>query len=284
MLDDPTLRDGVLPVVAELTEHVPQAAGRLMLVGALCRDVLHREWGHSFPLRRTGDLDLALAIDGWETYDEVVRELPRASGPAQVRHRIAGTMVDLVPFGGVEHPDGAVPLRRDADPLDVLGFRDVWADARPVALGDDLVIRLPTVAGYTALKLASWAARSRYGEYKDAGDLACASYWYLHSSTVEDRLYGDEHGQRILATRGLRSSRPPSWLRRSCSPTTLSPSWRPHAVPSCWSGGTASTTTCSRRTWTILCCPGGLRGDIPACRSTPGSLRAGMALGPRAGG
>ncbi|QCB92565.1 hypothetical protein [Cellulomonas shaoxiangyii] len=104
---DPTLRDVVTPVVADVIERAPQVAGHLMLVGALCRDVLHRQEGH-------------------------------------------------------------------------------------------LAIRLPTVPGYTALKLASWAARSRYGEYKDAGDLACASYWYLTSSTVEDRLYGGERGQRIL--------------------------------------------------------------------------------------
>lgn len=37
---DPTLRDVVHPVVAELVERVPAAAGHLMLVGALCRDVL----------------------------------------------------------------------------------------------------------------------------------------------------------------------------------------------------------------------------------------------------
>lgn len=169
-----------------------------MLVGALCRDVLHREAGHAFPLRRTGDLDLALAIDGWERYAEVVDALPAVRGSAQVRYDLAGVKVDLVPFGGVEHPDGAVPLRSGTDPLDVLGFGDVWSKGRTVALDDGLTIRLPTIPGYTALKLASWAARSRNGEHKDAGDLACASYWYLQSQAVEDRLYGDEQGQAIL--------------------------------------------------------------------------------------
>ncbi len=150
-----------------------------MLVGALCRDVLHREEGHNFVLRRTGDLDLALAVDGWERYDEVIHELPGVSASTQIRYDLAGMKVDLVPFGGVEHPDGAVPLSAGAAPLDVLGFRDVWEDAREVTLGDGLAIRLPTVPGYVALKLASRAARSTFGEHKDAGDLACASYWYL---------------------------------------------------------------------------------------------------------
>lgn len=195
---DPTLRDFVRPVVAELIARVPQAAGHLMLVGALCRDVLHREAGHTFPLRRTGDLDLALAVDGWERYDEVVDALPGVPGSAQVRYDLAGIKVDLVPFGGVEYPDGAVSLHSGVDTLDVFGFGDVWSDAREVALSDDLAVRLPTVPGYTALKLAAWAARSKRGEYKDAGDLACASFWYLHSPAVEDRLYGEERGQSIL--------------------------------------------------------------------------------------
>lgn len=195
---DPTLRDAVHPVVAELVERVPAAAGHLMLVGALCRDVLHREAGHTFALRRTLDLDLALAVDDWDRYSEIVDELPAVRGAAQVRYDLAGVKVDLVPFGGVEQPDGAVPLQPGVDPLDVLGFGDVWNAAREVALGDDLTIRLPTIPGYTALKLAAWATRSTNGEYKDAGDLACAAYWYLHSASVEDRLYSEERGQRIL--------------------------------------------------------------------------------------
>lgn len=284
MSDDPTLRDVVLPVVAELIEQVPQAAGRLMLVGALCRDVLHREWGHAFPLRRTGDLDLALAVDGWETYGEVVRELPRVSGPAQVRHRIAGTMVDLVPFGGVEHPDGAVPLRRDVDPLDVLGFRDVWADARQVALSDDLVIRLPTVGGYTALKLASWAARSRYGEYKDAGDLACAAYWYLHSSTVEDRLYGDEHGRRILAQAWAQDESTAvvasTVLLADDALAVLAPSRRAELLER-WNGVDDNLLATYLDNPLLTGWPS--RGH-PGLSEHTRSLRAGMTLTPRAGG
>ena len=66
--------------------------------------------------------------------------------------------------------------------------------------------------GYTVLKLASWAARSRAGEYKDAGDLACTSYWYLQSSTVQDRLYGDERGQLILGE---------AWSRGDVVPETV---------------------------------------------------------------
>lgn len=197
--NDPTLRDVVEPVVAELVARVPEAAGHLMLVGALCRDVLHREAGHAFTLRRTGDLDLALAVDRWARYDEVVQGLPRMRTSAQVRFELAGVKVDLVPFGGLESPDGAVPLEDGVEPLDVFGFGDVWNAARVVPLGAGHDLRVPTIAGYTVLKLAAWAARSKVGEFKDAGDLACAMYWYQHSSAVEDRLYAEARGQQLLA-------------------------------------------------------------------------------------
>lgn len=197
--DDPTLRHVVEPVVAELVSRVPAAAGHLMLVGAVCRDVLHREAGHPFTLRRTGDLDLALAVDSRARYDDVVRGLPRLRTSAQVRVELAGVNVDLVPFGGVESPDGGVPLEEGAEPLDVFGFGDVWSAARVVRLGAGLELRVPTVPGYTVLKLAAWAARSRVGEFKDAGDLACAMFWYRHSPAVVDRLYGEERGQQLLA-------------------------------------------------------------------------------------
>ena len=195
---DPTLRDIVAPVVAELVARAPQAAGHLMLVGAVCRDVLHREAGHIFTLRRTGDLDLALAVDDRALYDDAVRGLPRLRTAAQVRFELAGVKVDLVPFGGVEAPDGAVPLEDGVEPLDVLGFGDVWAAARVVRLGQGLEVRVPTIPGYTVLKLAAWAARSRVGEFKDAGDLACAMFWYQTASAVTDRLYDEARGRQLL--------------------------------------------------------------------------------------
>lgn len=195
---DRTLRDVVEPVIAELVARAPHAAGRAMLVGALCRDVLHREAGHDFPLRSTSDLDLALAVDRWDGFGEVARMLPRRRTAAQVRFQLAGTKVDLIPFGGIEDPDGAVPLEASAEPLDVLGFVDVWETARTLVLSDGLSVRIPTVAGYAMLKLAAWATRSRVGEYKDAGDLACVMYWYQRSAAISDRLYSEEQGTQIL--------------------------------------------------------------------------------------
>lgn len=51
-------------------------------------------------------------------------------------------------------------------------------------------VRIPTPAGYTALKLKAWCDRSINGEYKDAGDIATACSWYQEDVTVRASLYG----------------------------------------------------------------------------------------------
>jgi len=47
-----------------------------MLVGALCRDVLHRRLGHTFTTTATQDLDLGLALSSWESYLSLAAAFP----------------------------------------------------------------------------------------------------------------------------------------------------------------------------------------------------------------
>jgi predicted nucleotidyltransferase len=103
-----------------------------------------------------------------------------------------------MPFGAVEKPPGTVtpPARRE--PMSVWGFTEVFAAARPLSLPSAGTIRIPTVAGYAALKLAAWLDRSIHGQYKDATDIATVVYWYSESPEVDTRLYETEHGQDIL--------------------------------------------------------------------------------------
>lgn len=79
-----------------------------------------------------------------------------------------------------------------------MGFRDVWRGASGVPLPGLGTIRIPTIAGFTLLKLSAWASRSSTGDYKDAGDLACAIFWYQQLDEVEYRLFQHERGARLL--------------------------------------------------------------------------------------
>lgn len=51
----------------------------VMLVGARSRDLHQRRFRDVAPSRTTDDIDLALAVDDWETFDALKQEFPAQS-------------------------------------------------------------------------------------------------------------------------------------------------------------------------------------------------------------
>ncbi|WP_343996104.1 hypothetical protein [Nocardioides dubius] len=175
--------------MAELAAKVPGLdLDAVMLVGAQCRDVLHVGLGHAFGTRSSFDVDLGLALRSWDDHREVTQACG-APGANGIQYRVAGLPVDLLPFGEVEEPAGLVtpPERKEA--LSVWAFAEVYQESRSLPLGGSLHLRIPTVPGYAAIKLAAWLDRSAYGQYKDAVDLALVMLWYRNHEGMLDRLY-----------------------------------------------------------------------------------------------
>lgn len=188
----------IVRVVGQLREKAPDIdPDQVMLVGAWCRDTLHAALGHDFETAATRDVDLALALSGWETFELLSNAFPRA-GDTGLAFGIAGLTVDLLPFGDIEAPRGIVVPPTRVDEVSVWGFAEIFRSSMPLALNPSLAIRCPTVAGYTAAKLAAWLDRSQWGETKDANDLALAVHWYAESRQVEGRLYDVPEGQQLL--------------------------------------------------------------------------------------
>lgn len=188
----PMFSTSVGPVLRELDGTFPDLPP-VMLVGAVARDGLHRAGGHTTPLRRTSDLDLALAVNGWEHFQALTARLrPIRGAHSSIRYDVGGHPVDLVPFGGpVERPDGVVTPARRGHTMSVFGFQDVYHGAHQVPLGGGLEFRVPTIPGYLLLKLKAWADRSAAQEYRDGEDLAVAAYWYQNDDELLDaRLFG----------------------------------------------------------------------------------------------
>ena len=203
MLDFTRLPEGLLDPIARVVyaarRQAPDlAADRVMLVGAGCRDVLHAALGHKFETRATRDLDLALALSEWETFEALAAAFP-AAGDTGIRFAIAGQIVDLLPFGNVEDAEGLVAPPTRAEAMSVWAFAEIHRESLPLVLDTTLTIRMPTVPGYTAAKLAAWLDRSEWQEAQDANDLALAAYWYSESHRVIDRLYSSEAEQTLIA-------------------------------------------------------------------------------------
>jgi hypothetical protein len=148
-----------------------------MIVGAHCRDILRGASGPDSGLRTTEDVDFGLTLADWAAFDELTKELEPA-GNTGIRYQVADVPTDLIPFGDLEDPSGTVrPARRE--PINVWGFSEVFQTSRPLPLPDAGTIRIPTIAGYAALKLVAWLDRSAWGAYKDASDIATVLHWYF---------------------------------------------------------------------------------------------------------
>ncbi|MGV8881816.1 MAG: hypothetical protein ACOH19_06655 [Rhodoglobus sp.] len=177
-------------VISELRDRIdPQLPP--MLIGAEARDILHAGLGHSFTNRATQDVDLAFVVTDWQAYASLVDGLTPIPDTG-IAFRVAGMHVDLMAFGPVESPQGTLtPPFRAADPIDVFGMTQVYASAQIATFESGIRIRIPTVAGYVALKLKAWIDRSADYNYKDAPDLGLALFWAAESSAFTDRYWDD---------------------------------------------------------------------------------------------
>lgn len=186
-------------VVAELLSNSTTEADSIMVIGAHCRDLLHVAFGRTDLLRSTNDVDIALAVNGYPEYRRITSALPR-SGATGVRYAIADISVDVVPFGDIEDPAGTTPLPGRAESLDVFGFQEVFDGSLDLTTPSGHNIRLPTPAGYAALKLKAWCDRSVSGEYKDAADIATACDWYQRDEEIHRSLYepGSERVELLI--------------------------------------------------------------------------------------
>lgn len=194
---DPRLLDDITSVIDALVSQVGLEPHNVLLVGAGCRDILHSALGHTFALRATTDTDLGVAFSDWALSERIDKQF-RRTGSTGIRYLIDGLPVDIMPFGGVEQPRGISRPRPRGEDLIVFGFSDVYERAETLILPTGSSVRIPSPAGFAALKMRAWVDRSVYGEDEDARDLALAAFWYQESPAVNTFLYETEAGLEVL--------------------------------------------------------------------------------------
>jgi predicted nucleotidyltransferase len=194
-----------LTFLAELVADLRAAAPdlRVFLVGAAARDLL-LFYAHAVRApRATTDIDLALAVADWDDFQRLRHSLI-ASGMFRADFKAAHKLlhrrqleVDLLPFGGVERPDGTIAWPPDGDTvLGVLGFQEALASSvnAMLPLGQQIaVVCLPMLA---VLKVLAWTERRTREPGKDASDLMLILSNYLDAGQGErlsveaDALFG----------------------------------------------------------------------------------------------
>lgn len=118
--------------------------------------------------------------------------------------------VDLIPFGGLEQPDGSIawPPRGD-EVMTVVGYREALASAIDVMLPEGqrvLVVSLPMLA---VLKVLAWSERHTTAPRKDATDLLLILKNYLDAGQ-QQRLY--DEAPHLLEKSNFDYERAGAWL------------------------------------------------------------------------
>lgn len=206
---------GVLSdLIADVKAKVPNS--NILLVGAMARDLL-LFYAHGIKAARsTEDIDLAFAVASWTNFEKLRRSLlssdafrPHPSGAHKLLYR-NHTVVDLIPFGGLENADGIIswPPHRDTA-MSVLGFQEALESSIDALLPSGWQIAVISLPMLAVLKILAWSERCVFEPRKDASDLMLILHNYLEAGNSE-RLYS-EAGQ-LLESRNFDYEGAGAWL------------------------------------------------------------------------
>ncbi len=186
-----------------------------LVVGAIARDLL-LHYGYGVPITRaTTDIDLGVAVAGWQEFgqlrDALLNSVNFEAGRPQ-NHRFvhrSGPPLDLVPYGGVEREDGTIVWPEDQAVMGVLGYKEARDSAVEVILPDNLSIATVCLPMLAVLKLLAWSDRHLYMPRTDASDLFVILSNYLSGENAE-RLY--EVGAHLLDEDDFEYQAAGAWL------------------------------------------------------------------------
>ncbi len=185
-------REGLAPVVVG-------AGARLLLL----------DWEHElFGGRTTTDWDIAVRVESWDEFNGFKAALLGFEGDmfrrTSLEHRIvhrSGRSVDIIPYGGIESPRGAITWPRDKRRLLVEPLSRCSKLCKRISLGSDLSILVVTVPSLALLKAFAYFERREDGEVRDLEDLDFILKTYLHE-TGDQRVF--EEVPELLAKGLLR--------------------------------------------------------------------------------
>jgi len=185
-LDNPLLKQ----LLIELIPMFKKLDVKFFIIGATARDIIMEIHGEESG-RRTYDLDIAIAIDQWEEYSIIEKEITillnfKKSCQQQQRFLYLNEFqLDIVPYGGIATIDNKIFWPPDQSfAMSVLGFQEAEKDLVRVKIDDTFEIEIVSLTGIFILKLVAWKDRHLQGN-KDADDMAFIILNYL--SIYEER-------------------------------------------------------------------------------------------------
>lgn len=173
-IDNPPLID----LLRQLNLTFSRIGNDFFVIGATARDIILQVLANTSARRKTRDLDIAIAVTGWDKYNEVCSALiedgfEKSTHQAQ-RFYFGDYEVDIVPYGAVAKADDNIYWPpEETIAMSVRGFDEVLKEAITVCINNEFEIRIASLHGLFLLKLNAWLDRN-IGTNKDAEDM-----WYI---------------------------------------------------------------------------------------------------------
>lgn len=166
----------LVELLRKLTDSFNKMDREFYVIGATARDIIIRQLLDTESRRRTRDLDIAIAIPDWNTFEQVKQNLIadgfEKSMDMQQRFYYGEYELDIVPYGVVAKEDGNIYWPPEEEiAMSVRGFDEVLSEAITVGIDGDFKVKIASLHGLFLLKFNAWLDRNAKTS-KDAEDMS----------------------------------------------------------------------------------------------------------------
>ena len=168
------------PLLVELLRKLADSFNKMdkdfYVIGATARDIIMQQLLNTESKRRTRDLDIAIAIPDWNTFEQVKQSLIadgfEKSRDMQQRFYYGEYELDIVPYGVVAKEDDNIYWPpEEVVAMSVKGFDEVLSEAITVSIDDEFEVKIASLHGLFLLKFNAWLDRNAKTS-KDAEDMS----------------------------------------------------------------------------------------------------------------
>ncbi len=218
--DNPLLKE----LLVELNTYFASTGMSYYIIGATARDIVFSAVHDQGSTRKTFDLDIAIAIPDWDTFEKISKDLcanPYFEKSKEQKQRFIYKGVyelDIVPFGEVAKADDKIYWPPEEDhAMSVRGFTEIANETIKLTVDEEFEINVASLPGIFTLKLTAWKDRN-YKTRKDADDMShiIASYLPIHQYNLDKKyqyVYVDDNFTEYTAGAAILGNELNSLLR-----------------------------------------------------------------------
>ena len=166
----------LVELLRKLTDSFNKMDKEFYVIGATARDIIMQQLLDAESKRRTRDLDIAISIPDWNTFEQVKQSLiadgREKSREMQQRFYYGEYELDIVPYGVVAKEDDNIYWPpEELIAMSVTGFDEVLSEAITVSIDNEFKVKIASLHGLFLLKFNAWLDRNTKTS-KDAEDMS----------------------------------------------------------------------------------------------------------------